>query len=211
MRAECLFKSEEFEESIEAFLQAQAQPAQSETMRVLTYLHGGQAAAQLERWEVSLRWIDQLIRKFPETPYLPQAFYEQGWAQRNLGRLDEALAAFDRVTEKSRSAVAARARFMMGEIHFEKKEFDQAIRQYRRVMFGYGGQQAPDDVRAWQARSALEAGRCATVLAGQQQPGQRREQYLKGARAFFDYVIQNHPQSEVASTAREQLQRLGTP
>ena len=55
--------------------------------------------------------------------------YETGWAKQNLGQLADALQDYEAAATKSRDHVGARARFMMGQIHFEKKEFDDAIRE----------------------------------------------------------------------------------
>jgi TolA-binding protein len=208
MRAECLFRLERYQESIEGYLQSRATPPKSDAMQVLTYLHAGQAAAQLKQWEQSLNWTTALADRHPNSAYLSQALYEQGWAQRNLGRLDEALDLFAQACEKAKDEVGARSRFMRGEILFEKKEFDKAIIEFRLVIHGYGAAQAPESIRPWQAKSAFEAGRCAAILAAEQD-GRLRSQYLDAARKFFEYVVQQFPQSDESKPAAEQLQRLG--
>ncbi len=209
MRGECLFKSQRYEQALDAFMQARANPSKNETMKVLTYLHAGQAAAQLKQWQTSLQWTSLLAREFPNSPYLPQALYEQGWARRNLGQLDQAIELLAEVTEKSRGELGARARFMLGETYFEKKDFNAAIREFRKVMFGYGAEKAPEPIKKWQAKSAFEAGRCASVLAGQAGDAQRRAQFIDGAKKFFQYVAEKHPESGEAPAAAEQLKRLG--
>ncbi len=208
MRGECLFKLKRYEDALLAYEKAKAHPSKSETMQVLTYLHAGQAAAQLNRWKESLRWISELTREFPQSAFLPQATYEQAWAHRNLGELDVALQLFTQVTKANQSPLGARARFMMGEIRFEMKDFNAAIDEFRRVMYGYGAENAPQRTKRWQAKSAFEAGRCASVLAGQQSNPQKRAEHLKKAHEFFRYVVEKHPQSDEADAARQQLQRL---
>lgn len=208
MKGECLFKQGDFTTALEAYRQAKSKPSKNETMQVLTLLHGGQSAAQVKDWTTSAEWIGELLQKFPKSAYAPQAIYERGWAQRNLGQLDPALESFKRLSTTSRNELGARARFMIGEVHFEKKDYNAAILEFRRVMFGYGAEKAPDGIKRWQAKAAFEAGRCASVLAGQESDIQRRTQLIEGAKGFFQYVAEKHPSAPEASTAKEQLQRL---
>ncbi len=210
MRGECLFKQDRFKDAFAAYERAKNKPSRNTTMQVLTLLHGGQAAAQLKDWEASAQWIAELQKKFPKSAYMPQAIYEQGWAQRNLGQLPQALKSFQQVSAAApRNELGARGRFMTGEVLFEQKNYTAAILEFRRVMFGYGADKATDAIKQWQAKSAFEAGRCATVLAGQEQNPQRRNQLIEGAKGFFQYVIEKHPRAPEVPTAKEQLRRLG--
>lgn len=208
MRGECYYKQNQFEDAFEAYRRAKAKPSRNETMQVLTLLHGGQSAAQLKDWNTSLEWLAELQSNFPNSAYLPQATYERGWAQRNLGQLDDALNSFNQVTATSRNELGARARFMIGEVLFEQKDYNAAILEFRRVMFGYDAEKAPPAIKRWQAKAAFEAGRCATVLAGREQNPQRRSQLVEGAKGFFRYVTEKHAQSTEAGPAAEQLKRL---
>ena len=209
MRGECFFKQDRFKDAFASYERAKAKPSRNETMQILTLLHGGQAAAQLKEWKTSSAWISELQTKHPKSAYMPQATYEQGWAQRNLGQLPSALEAFQAVTKASpRNELGARARFMAGEVLFEQKNYAAAILEFRRVMFGFGADKATDAIKQWQAKSAFEAGRCASVLAGQEQNPQRRNQLIDGARGFFQYILEKHPNAAEVGDAKEQLQRL---
>lgn len=208
MRGECFYKQNEFKDAFAAYRRAKDKPSRNETMQVLTLLHGGQSAAQLKDWNTSLAWLAELQSNFPNSAYLPQATYERGWAQRNLGQLDAALNSFNQVTATSRNELGARARFMIGEVLFEQKDYNAAILEFRRVMFGYEAEKAPPAIKRWQAKAAFEAGRCATVLASQEQNPQRRSQLVEGAKGFFRYVAEKHAQSTEAGPALEQLKRL---
>lgn len=208
MRGESLFKQSKFDEAYVAYKKAKAKPSKNKTMRVLTLLHGAQSAAQLKQWRESSLWLSELQQQYPESAYLPQATYEQGWAQRNLGELDAAIASFKRVSSTSRNELGARARFMIGEVYFEKKDYKAAVLEFRRVMFSYGADKAPAKIKPWQAKAAFEAGRCTAVLAGQESDPPRRQQLIEGAKGFFQYVADKHPASREANAAKEQMQRL---
>ena len=144
-----------------------------------------------------------MAKEHPASRYQSQADYERAWALQNLQQIDQAIALYKNAADGSRSEVGARARFMLGEAYFSKKDFVNAIREFQRVMYGYGGEAAPDNVKRWQSKSAMEAARCAGVLAGKQP--QRRNQYVDAAKKFYTYVAQKHPSSKEAKAATEQL------
>ena len=81
-----------------------------------------------------------------------------------MGNKSEALKFFGEVADNYRNELAARARFMMGEIYFSDRAFDKAIPEFQRVMFGFGAEKAPDRIKNWQAKSGFEAARCSELL-----------------------------------------------
>ena len=92
MIGECEFKRERFAKAIEAFGRGReivrdaddtARSVRADAdrrIRERILLHGGQSAAQLERFEEAIAWYDELRERFPATAYLPQVFYETGYA-----------------------------------------------------------------------------------------------------------------------------------
>jgi hypothetical protein len=74
-------------------------------------------------------------------------------------------------------------------------------------MFGYGGTQAPEDIKNWQARSAFEAGRCSEITIGDL-TGDRRKKAVDASRKFYEFLISNHPDHELAKQSNERLVEL---
>ncbi|MGV3485135.1 MAG: tetratricopeptide repeat protein [Planctomycetaceae bacterium] len=177
-------------------------------VRELVFLHGGQSAAQLKQWEPAIQWYDQLRSRFPETGYLAQSLYETGFAYQQLGDDDQALTFFSTVANDYRNEVAARSRFMIGEIYFGKRDLAKAIPEFQRVMYGYGAEQAPEPIKNWQAKSGFEAGRCAELLIQNTNDPARREKATAIAKEFFQYVVDKHSQHELASKSQERLDVL---
>ena len=210
MQAECLFRLEDYEQALAAFKRAGAAGATNETIAVLTLLHGGQSAAQLNQWDESLKWLGPIAKKFPQSPYLPEALYEQGWALQNLQKWDDARHHYELVIEKSRSEIGARARFMLGELLFGRKDFAGAIAEFRRLLYGYGGENSAAEIKPWQAKGGLEAGRCAAVLAGQTSNREQKAAYVANARKYLRYVTEKYAGTEEATVAAEQLKKYGT-
>ena len=209
MQGECLFELGRFQESLVAFAAAsQTTPSQPQ-MQVLTLLHAGQSAAKLRRWEESLRYLDQIPAKFPDSPYLADALSERGWAQQQLGRLDKALQDYEQAAAKSpRGEAGARARFLMGEIQFERQQYDEAIKSFLRVMYGFGAANAPPEVRHFQAMAGFEAGRCAEVQIASAKTQAERDRLLADAKKYYGFVVRGHAQHEVAAQAKRQLDAL---
>lgn len=213
MIAESMFKAGEFAAALQGYTQARqivladGKPAVSkdeaaQQLRELIFLHGGQASQQLKKWDEALQWFDQMRDLFPATAYLPQVFYETGYCYQQLKNYPKALQYYGQVAGNYRNEIAARARFMMGEVHFSERELTKAIPEFQRVMFGFGGEKAPEDIKNWQAKSAFEAGRCGELLI-QSTSGEKRASAIEIAQGFYKYIAEKHPQHELVAKANE--------
>ncbi|MEQ8785598.1 MAG: tetratricopeptide repeat protein [Pirellulaceae bacterium] len=212
MKAECLFKLENYTEALPAYHAANASAAKSETLsdvvKTLILLHGGQSAGQVKKWDESLVLLTPIVAEYKDSPYLAEAQFEIGQAQKNLGKSAEALAAWERAATLSRGEIGARARFEMGELQFAAKKFPEAIVEFQRVMFGYGGDNATDDVKPWQAKSAVEAGRCAETQI-ETTTGAERVKWITDAKRSYTYVVEKHPQdAKLVDFAKTRLAAL---
>ncbi|QDS86199.1 tol-pal system protein YbgF [Rosistilla ulvae] len=213
MIAESMFKAGEFASALEGYRKARtivlaegkgagAPDPEAQQLRELVFLHGGQCSQQLKKWDEALQWFDQMRDLFPSTAYLPQVFYETGYCYQQLNQYPKALQYYGQVAANYRDEVAARARFMMGEIHFSQRELTKAIPEFQRVMFGFGGEKAPVEIKNWQAKSAFEAGRCGELLI-QSTAGEKRASAIEIAQGFYKYIAEKHPQHELVAKANE--------
>jgi TolA-binding protein len=220
MIGECRFKEGKFPAALSAYEVARQRirennetaenirdPAERQ-VRELVLLHGGQSAAQNKQWDTAIEWYDELKERFPATNYLSQVFYETAYAYQQKKDLDQALKLYAEVADNYRNVVAARARFMMGEIFFGRREFDKAIPEFQRVMFGFGAAQAPPEIKNWQAKSGFEAGRCSELLMQQATSDEKRRAAKGFATDFFKFVVEKHPNHELAEKSRERLEAL---
>ncbi|MAW53816.1 MAG: hypothetical protein CME01_13430 [Geminicoccus sp.] len=221
MDGECLFRMDQFEQALQSFTMARKQieangddsttlrDPEDRRIRELVLLHGGQSAAQLQQWDVAIDWFDALKTRFRSTSYLPQLLYELGFVYQQKGDMERALSYFQQVAEGyRRQEVAARSRFMMGEIYFLRQAFDKAIPEFQSVMYGFGGSEASATIRPWQARSGFEAGRCAEALIQQAQTDANRTKAQTVARTFYQFVVDEHRDHELAKKAAERLEAL---
>ena len=213
MTAECLFKQDKFGEALAGYqrarelLERNAQPDVTEQVRTLVYLHGAQCLREQKKWADAEAWLREIIARYPSSPYLSTVIFELATAKQNMNQTDEALRLFGEVASKYRDELAARARFMMGELYFAQRQFDKAIPEFQRVMFGYGAEKADGSIKNWQARGGFEAGRCSEALI-QDLQGEARQRALSIAKDFYNYVIDKHPTHEVVKQAQVRLNEL---
>jgi TolA-binding protein len=117
------------------------------------------------------------------------------------------LQAYGQVAGRYRNETAARARFMMGEIFFAQKEYAKAIPEFQRVMFGFGGDASDAAISDWQARSAIEAGRCAeAIAAASSDEGKQKAREM--AAESYKYIVERHPKHEFAAQAKQRWDAL---
>ena len=188
MFAEALFKQKKYEEALAAY--REVRNVTDPDFQVLTLLHGGQSAEQLEDWKGAQALLDSAAEKFPKTTYLPEINYERAWVRQNLGDKEGALKLYEEVTTQTQDVTAARARFMIGEIYFLEKNHAEAVRHFFKAAYGYG---YPE----WQARSHYEAGRCFEVLGK-----------LDQAKKSYEEVVKNYGKFEEAASAKKRLEEL---
>lgn len=207
MKAECLYRLENYEEALPAYKATQGVKLSSPAISVLAVLHGGQSASQLKQWDDALAMLAQIPEEHAESSYVAEAYYELGWAKQNSGKEDDAIKDYEQAATLSRGAVGARARFMIGELYFARKKYAEAILEFQQAMYRYGGDNAPADVKKWQAKSGYEAGRCADVRIKDAVPADRAA-LIAEAKKYYQYVVEKHPQDELAAQSQKRLTEL---
>jgi TolA-binding protein len=211
LRAECDFRLEKYEDAFSGFQRARQaleesmkSDSVSAAVRTLIYLHGAQCLREMQRWNECEQWLKIILERQPSSPHLPTALYELGYCKQNQGDLKAALVHYAEVADQYRNEVAARARFMMGELHFSQKDYAKAIPEFQRVMYGFGGDQAPDEIKKWQVKSAYEAARCSELLL-QTLNGSARKKAVETAIQFYQYVLDRDPNREMTARAQSRL------
>ena len=209
MVGECLFALKKYEEAIAAVRDLDFAKL-SEQSRILAKLHAGQAAVQIKQWQDAVDFLEPVVSENQTSSLADKAAFELARAYHGLDRDDKAETYYKLAAEKSRNSTGARAQFMLGEMYFARKDFEPALQEFQRVMYGFGGDKALESVKPWQAKSGIEAGRVAAVLAGQSQDKDARAEYVARAKKCFEYVIDQHTGTSEATAARAQLEKLGS-
>jgi len=208
MLAECQFKLGKWEQALALYKPLVEVKLSGDQFSVLVLLHGGQSARQLKQWDESLALVNQVIEKHKDSVYLPQAQLTAGRAYYGKKEYDKANELYEFVATGSRNATGAEARFHMGAVCFVQKEHANAIRQYQRVMYGFGAEKALAEVKKFQHLSATEAAICSEVLAGEAKAAADKAKYLTMAKGFYQYILDNHAESGSAANAKKRLEEL---
>jgi TolA-binding protein len=208
MKAECLFKAGKYADAWTAYQEAGKGTASTPLIEQLILLHGGQSAIQQKQWADATAWLQKLVEKHPKSNFIAEAKCEAGWSLQNQGKLDEAIPLYTAAAAASRGESGARARFLLGEAYFEQKKHADAIREFQRVMFGYGADKAPAEVQNWQAKSGFEAGRCTEVQIIAATDATQKAKLIAEAKKHYQFVVEKHAQNAIAADAKKRLDEL---
>ncbi|NLE39785.1 MAG: tetratricopeptide repeat protein, partial [Pirellulaceae bacterium] len=160
MEGETLARRGQYEAALAAYERMLAMPAEptDKNLRAAALLRAGQAAARLKQWEKSLDLLSKGASEKADSPYLPEILLEQGRAQEQLGRLDEAAELYAAVPGKTSGEPAARARFLLGRLFARQEKHNDAIRTFYEVIYD------EQDLPQWQADATYEAARSFEAL-----------------------------------------------
>lgn len=195
MLGECHYALGQHTDALAAYREALDTPPDSPELVGPALLHAGQAAGQTGDWEGSLRWLDRAAEALGEGAKSDEAAYERAWALVNLKRPEEARPVFQRLVNAGDGPLAARSQFMLGELQLADEKYEDAVRTFFRVAYGYGGREAPAEFHTWQSESLFEAARCLEQLGRDE-----------AARKLYAEVLERFPESEKARHARARLQ-----
>lgn len=212
MIAESLFRAGDFEAALPEFEKATRlinnSTTADESVRTLCALHAGQTANQVKAFDKAARFLSADFSKFVGSTYEAEAWYELAAAHQGLGESELATNAYEKAATLSQGKIGARARCMVGEIAFLEKRYGDAINHYQRVMYGFGGEDAEDDVKKWQAFAGYEAARCNHVQISTENDPERRSQLIDKAIEGYTYVVEEHPGDKLAVDSKTQLAKL---
>ena len=210
MISESLYKQQDHAKAIVAYKVAipevQASSEVTAATKELAYLHGAQSANQTQDYATAEKYSKAIIDDTPDSKYINSAWFEYGKALKGQNKTEEALNAWNRVKD-SVDRTGAQARFMVGEVLFEQRKFDEAAKEFKLVVYGYGGLQAHDEIKAIQAMAAYEAGRCNLVQISTADSRSKAD-LISESRKWFEYLVKNFPKHRLASDAETQLTKL---
>jgi len=195
--AESHYRQDQLDQA-ERVLAALASRAEKKTEAwfAMVPLRRAQILAQRGRWAEARAMAESVAKNYPEFELQYEADFLIGRCLHAEARLDDARAAFARVTASPRGAkteTAAKAQWWIAETYFHQKNYEAALREYLRLEILY-------DFPVWRAAALLQAGKC------QMQLGAPAE-----AIALFERLLKNYPESPVAAEAKETLAKLSAP
>ena len=213
MFAESLYKLGDFQAAAAAFSAITSVTFKSPQHHLLVRLHGGKAASELKQYEQARSLIQQVVDSEDEVAdgYRREAHFEIGWTYDREQNYEKALVEFV-AAGRDRGHIGARAHFMIGDIAFKQKQFLDAIKQFDRTILRFEDENAPANVKKYQALAAFEAGRCKEVLAGVAKDDNKPQEMKKlvgEAITYYQMIIDKYPATELVKNATERIVELG--
>ena len=215
MKAESLYRLKDYEAALQAY--QIALPAVSNStltepkIQWLARVHAAQSANQIKQHQETIALLEPFENIDPNTspagiPMREDAMLELGMAYSGLRNSKKALNYFS-LAAKNEGKTGARARCMIGDSLFGNKQFADAIKEFKKVYYGFNGLEAEPEVRPWQAYAIYEAARCSFV---QIKNAPRPEQPALTAAAIkqFEYLLKNYSDDKLVPEASRQLEQL---
>jgi TolA-binding protein len=151
----------------------------------------GHSLARQKKWDASRTANQQVIERFPDSPWSQEARYAIGWTLLQEKKGDEAVEAFAPLLGGPKTEAAARAFVQAGIRHLQNKKPDDALEAFRAV--------APDfpDLRAL---AMLESAYACLQLKKADEAAKQLAQ-----------IVQDYPQTAWAEEAKKRLEAPAKP
>jgi TolA-binding protein len=150
----------------------------------------GHALDKQKQYEPSRQAHEQVVNRFPNSPWAAEARYGIGWAFQNLGQFDNAVAAYQQVIGMTATELGARAQMNIGLCRLAQKRYGDATTALLVVPYTY-------DYPHLSALSLVEAARAFAE-------NKQEEQAIR----LLERVIRDHPNTEQAEAAKKRLEEL---
>ncbi len=211
MVSESLFRQKQHDAAVTAYKLAMPEVRASTTVRedvkMLTLLHGAQSANEVKKFDEAITFLKPLIDAASTSEGdAAEAWYEYGTALKGQSKTAEAVAAWSKA-QSSFDRTGIRARCMIGETLFEDKKFDDAINEFSLAVYGYGGRDAAESIKPWQAFAAYELARCHLVQISSANET-TRPKLIQEAKTWFGYLVEHYPSDKLAAEAKNQISKL---
>lgn len=195
--AEADFRRNQFAAARARFVRLMSEsPGRQEAWSATVPLRVVQCLTQEKRWEEAIAQAEKMLANQPQMAQRYEYDFQIGRCLASQGKLNDARAAYERVTSSPAAAgteTAATAQWLIGETLFHQKRYGDALAAYERCS---GHASYP----RWQAAGLLQAGKCRLLL------GQKDR-----AIADFEKLATELAETPYAAEARQQLAALGNP
>jgi len=189
LEGEALFRLDRLEEAVAAFQRLRREAPDHEVIPKALFRQGV-ALGRLGRWPECEEALTRLAQRSPDFENLAEAELWRGRALAAQKKGRAARAAFDRVVATDKGQLAAEARIGIGRLYEADDRTEEALSEYLKVAVLY----AHDDEVA---EALYRAGQCLETLGDADK-----------ARAQYEELVREHPQSAFVERARKALDRI---
>ena len=136
---ECQMQAGDFAEAAKRFQvfrdQGPYQNLPGLTDRALLRL--GHALEKQKQWEASRQAHEQVVNRFPQSPWVFEARYGVAWAHQNQNQFDQAIAQYTQVASGVATELGAQAQLNVGVCKLAQKKYAEASNALLVVPFTY--------------------------------------------------------------------------
>jgi cellulose synthase operon protein C len=150
----------------------------------------GFALGKQSQWDQSRAAYEQVVNRFPSSPWIHDARYGIGWSWQNQKQYDNAANVYAQVASATLTEIGARAQLQIGLCRLEQKKHPEAISALLVVPYTYD---YPE----------LSAGALCEAARGMMETKQNVQ-----AQRLLERVLKDHPESKWAEVAKERLEAL---
>jgi len=148
------------------------------------------AYAQTKNWGESLRFNEQVVGRFPNSPWVDDARYGQAFALQQVKQLDQAINLFSQLTTRTATELGAKSQLQIGLCKREQKKYPEAITAFMTVPTTYAYPELSAAALTEAAQAHVEA------------------KQIPQAVQLLQRVARDYPRSGWAKTAEERLKEL---
>jgi TolA-binding protein len=159
----------------------------------------GHSLARMKKWDESRTANQQLIERFPESPWALQARYTIGWTQIQEKKTDEPLETLAPILAAPKSEATARGMVMTGVCHLLRMKPDEALEVLRGVTADFPDLHALALLESAYASSQLEQSDEATKLLRQVVHDYPKTSWAEAAQKRLDAPADATPPHELTA------------
>ena len=149
-----------------------------------------EAYAAAGNWEESRATYEHLLGRFPQGRFVSEAKFGAGLALQKAKQFDRAVEAYQEVTRRTGSELAAKAQMQIGLCRAEQKRWEDAVKELMVVPGTY-------DYADVAASASLEAGK---ALVEMKEPAK--------AKDVLQRVVRDYSGTEWATAAQKRLAEI---
>jgi TolA-binding protein len=189
---ECAMQSGDFAEAVKRFAvfrdQGPYQNLPGLTDRAMLRL--GHALEKQKQWEPSRQAHEQVVNRFPQSPWVYDARYGIAWAHQNQNQWDQAIAHYTQVANGIATELGARAQLNVGVCKLAQKKYAEATTALLAVPSTY-------DYPEINAQALVEAARACAE-------NKQKDEAIK----LLETVLRDYPGTDAVEAAKKHLAEL---
>jgi TolA-binding protein len=150
----------------------------------------GHALEKQKQWEQSRQAHEQVVNRFPQSPWALDARFGLAWAHQNLNQFDQAINHYNVVANGTAAELGARAQLNLGVCKLAQKKYGEAVTALTAIPSTF-------DYPQVNAQALVEAARA-----------HAENKQKDAAIKLLETVLRDYAETDSAETAKKRLEEL---